>query len=138
MLSGVNDRRTIDDLLAEAQSSLQRLTPAAAAAAVDDGWLLVDIRSADIRAVEGTIPGAVHAPRTVLEWRVDPRSGFQEPAIAGREDRLILICSHGYSSSLAAVALRELGFPATTDVVGGFEAWRAAGLPVEDGAWPAT
>jgi rhodanese-related sulfurtransferase len=91
----------------------------------------VDVRASDLRTRNGRIPGAVHAPLNVLEWRVDPESGNQEPALAGKEDRLILICHEGYSSSLAAVRLQELGYPNTTDVIGGFTAWAAAGLPIE-------
>jgi len=123
-------RRNINDLLAAAQAERERLTPAAAAVAMADGWTLVDVRSADLRAQHGWIPGSVHAPLNVLEWRVDPASGYQEPALAGHEDRLVLICHEGYSSSLAGQRLRSLGYANTTDVAGGFVAWRAAGLPV--------
>ena len=124
-------RRNIDEVLAAARARLRRLTPAQAALAMRDGATLVDTRDSDVRSREGTIPGAVHAPLSVLEWRVDPDSGYQNPALAGKEDRLILICREGYSSSLAAVRLHELGFVNTTDVIGGFAAWEAAGLPVE-------
>ena len=110
---------------------MRRLTPAAAATAMREGATLVDTRDVDVRSRDGRIPGAVHIPLSVLEWRVDPTSGHQSPALAGREDRLVLICHEGYSSSLAAVRLHDLGFPNTTDVVGGFVAWVAAGLPVE-------
>ena len=123
-------RRNINEALAAAQAQLDRLTPEQAVERIGGGWTLVDVRAADLRARDGWIPGSVHAPLNVLEWRVDPESGVQEPALAGREDRLILICQEGYSSSLAAVRLRSLGFERTTDVVGGFTAWRAAGLPV--------
>ena len=124
-------RRTIDDVLAAAQARLRRLTPEQAADRVRDGWTLVDVRASDLRTRDGRIPGAVHAPLNVLEWRVDPESGSQEPALAGKEDRLILFCHEGYSSSLAAVRLHELGYPNTTDMIGGFSAWATAGLPVE-------
>lgn len=123
-------RKTIDELLAEARARLRRLTPGEAAGAMARGRLLVDTRSADALRRDGTIPGALHVPRTVLEWRVDPSSGHQSPAIAGREHDVILICEHGYSSSLAAATLHELGFTEATDVIGGFEAWAADGLPV--------
>jgi len=73
----------------------------------------------------------VHLPLSVLEWRVDPTSGHQSAALAGHEDDLILICHEGYSSSLAAVRLHELGFEKTTDVIGGLVAWAAAGLQVD-------
>jgi rhodanese-related sulfurtransferase len=124
-------RRTIADVLAAARSRLQRLTPEQAVDRMHDGWTLVDVRASDLRARDGVIPGAVHAPLNVLEWRVDPTSGAQDPALAGNEDRLILFCQEGYSSSLAAVRLHELGFGNTTDVIGGFTAWANAGLPVE-------
>ena len=96
-----------------------------------DGRVLVDMRDGDLRSRDGRIAGAVHIPLSVLEWRVDPTSGHQSPALAGHEDELILICHEGYSSSLAAVRLQQLGFDRTTDVIGGFVAWAAAGLPVE-------
>jgi rhodanese-related sulfurtransferase len=124
-------RRNITDVLAAAQARLARVTPQEAEARARDGWTIVDVRASDLRAEHGRIPGAVHAPLNVLEWRVDAASGHQEPALAGREDRLILICHEGHSSSLAAVRLHELGFANTTDVIGGFVAWRTAGLPVE-------
>jgi rhodanese-related sulfurtransferase len=128
---GRSKRRGIDEVLAAAQARLHRLTPAAAAAAVREGATLVDTRDGDLRTRDGRIPGSVHIPLSVLEWRVDPTSGHQSPELAGREDRLILICHEGYSSSLAAVRLHDLGFANATDVVGGFIAWAAAGLPIE-------
>lgn len=96
-----------------------------------EGSILVDTRDGDVRSRDGCIPDSVHIPLSVLEWRVDPTSGYQSAALAGGEDHLILICHEGYSSSLAAVRLHELGFGNTTDVIGGFVAWAAAGLPVE-------
>ena len=123
-------RRNINDVLSAAQAKLARLTPQEAAARMRDGWTLVDTRSEDIRARDGWIPDAVPLPLSVLEWRVDPASGHQHTGVAGREDRLILICHEGYSSSLAAIRLRELGYPNTTDVIGGAMAWVAAGLPI--------
>lgn len=124
------DRRTIDDVLAMAQARLRRLTPQAAHSAMRDGWILIDTRSSDERRADGVVPGSLHVPLSVLEWRVDPASGHQHPRIAGRERRLILLCAEGYASSLAAVRLHELGFTETTDVIGGFAAWRDAGLPI--------
>lgn len=129
-------RRNINEMLAAAQARLARLTPAQAAARMREGWTLVDVRATDLRARDGWIPESVHAPLNVLEWRVDPASGAQESALAGHEDRLILICHEGYSSSLAAVRLRELGFSDTTDVIGGFTAWAASGLPVHSYSGP--
>ena len=95
------------------------------------GATLVDTRDADHLSRDGRIPGSVHIPLSVLEWRVDPTSWHQSTDLAGREDRLVLICHEGHSSSLAAVRLHELGFTNTTDVIGGFVAWAAADLPVE-------
>ena len=118
-------------MLAAARARLRRLTPAEAAAAVRAGRILVDTRDGDVRDRDGRIPGAVHIPLSVLEWRVDPASGYQSAALAGHEDDLILICHEGYSSSLAAVRLHELGYENTTDVIGGFVAWSADGLPVD-------
>jgi len=124
-------RRGINEVLAAAQASLHRLTPAETAAAMREGAILVDTRDGELRSRDGAIPGALHIPLSVLEWRVDPTSGHQSADLAGHEHDLILICHEGYSSSLAAVRLRELGFADTTDVIGGFVAWSAAGLPVE-------
>jgi rhodanese-related sulfurtransferase len=124
-------RRTLDDLLADARARIRRLTPAQALAAQRAGALLVDTRSQDERARDGIVPGSLHVPRTVLEWRLDPESPWRNPHAEGGLDReVILLCAHGYSSSLAAATLVDLGFERAGDVEGGFEAWRAAGLPV--------
>jgi rhodanese-related sulfurtransferase len=124
-------RRGIDQILAESRARLRRFTAREAAAAMREGATLIDTRDGDLRSRDGRIPGSVHIPLSVLEWRVDPTSGHQSAALAGREDRLILICQEGYSSSLAAVRLHDLGFGNTTDVIGGFVAWTEAGLPVD-------
>jgi rhodanese-related sulfurtransferase len=124
-------RPTIDDLLAEARIGLDRLEPAAAQAAIEAGALLVDTRCEELRRADGIVPGSVHVPLSVLFWRLDPASGYDDPALSDLERQVILICAEGYSSSLAAATLRQLGFERATDVVGGFEAWRTAGLPVE-------
>jgi rhodanese-related sulfurtransferase len=92
-----------------------------------NGAVLVDLRSHDERSREGVIPGSVHVPRSVLEWRVDPGSGFANAHLAA-ELELILVCHEGYSSSLAAASARRLARERVADLVGGFEAWRAAGL----------
>lgn len=88
----------------------------------------MDLRSHEERARDGVIPGSVHVPRSVLEWRVDPDSGFSNQHVADRGLELILVCGEGYSSSLAAASLRELGCTRVADLVGGFHAWRDAGL----------
>jgi rhodanese-related sulfurtransferase len=125
-------RTTIHDLLATARGRLDRLAPEAAARAAADGdAVLVDIRSEHQRAQDGTIPGAVWHPRNVLEWRVDPASSHADPALSRDPGaRLVLVCNEGYQSSLAAATLQDLGFARATDLAGGFQAWRAAGLPV--------
>jgi rhodanese-related sulfurtransferase len=123
--------RTVDELLAEARSRLTRLDPDEAAAAIRDGALLIDIRSESQRAADGVVPGSLFVARNVLEWRCDPSSEHRDPRIEGRERQLILMCNEGYQSSLAAATLHELGLTRTTDLAGGFQAWRAAGLPVE-------
>jgi rhodanese-related sulfurtransferase len=126
------ERKTAAHLLAEAQHRIApRFQPDEAQRASEQGALLVDLRSQDERRREGVIPGSIHVPRSVLEWRVDPESGYANPSL-GLERQLILFCAHGYSSSLAAASLRQLGANLATDVVGGFDAWRAAGLPVRE------
>jgi rhodanese-related sulfurtransferase len=126
-------RQRIDDMLAEARARLDRVDAVAARDAVDrDGAILVDIRSDTQRAEEGVIPGAIHHPRNVLEWRLDPDSGTTDPELSGDLDRrVIIVCNAGYQSSLAAAVAQDLGFANATDLIGGFQAWRAAGLPVE-------
>jgi len=125
-------RSTINDLLESARARLDRLEPGAAhQAMVEDGAILVDTRCAELRQESGCIPGAVHVPLSVLYWRLDPASGYDDPRLSDPESRIVLVCAHGYSSSLAAATLRDLGFSRATDVIGGFEAWAAAGLPVE-------
>jgi rhodanese-related sulfurtransferase len=123
-------RKNIDDVLAEARSHLRRATPSQAFAALGHGAVLVDTRSQDLRERDGTIPGSVSIPLSVLEWRVDPDSPNADPTVNRLDAELILICAHGYSSSLAALRLQDLGFTRVTDVIGGFEAWRIAGSPV--------
>ena len=123
-------RQTIHDLLARTRARYRRLTPAEASAAMRAGALLIDTRTYTQRRRDGEIPGALVIDRTVLEWRVDPASGSTHPAIGGLDAPLILLCAQGYSSSLAVGTLLDLGASRVTDVVGGFEAWRAAGLPV--------
>jgi rhodanese-related sulfurtransferase len=125
--------RTIDDLLAEARSRLTRLSPAEAARHLARGAVLVDIRPAAQRAREGEVPGALIVERNVLEWRFDPASDARLPEATGYDVEVMVICSEGYTSSLAADALRSLGLTRATDVVGGFLAWAAAGLPTTGG-----
>jgi rhodanese-related sulfurtransferase len=121
---------TADDLLTEARLGLQRLEPSDAAAAISAGALLVDIRSELQRERDGIVPGSVFFPRNVLEWRCDPASPARDGRVCDRARRLIVMCDEGFQSSLAAANLKRLGFERATDVAGGFQAWRAAGLPV--------
>ena len=127
--------RTVDDLLAAARARLERVTPEAAARAVDErGALLVDTRPGWQRRDEGEIPGALVIERNHLEWRFDPTSGARIPEAVDHDVEVILFCSEGYSSSLAAASLQDLGLHRATDLVGGFKAWEAAGLPTRSGA----
>ena len=128
-LSRPSGARTIDDLLAEARARIERVTPHEAADRIAAGGLLVDIRPAAQRAWEGEVPGSLIVERNVLEWRFDPRSDARLPQATGYDVDVIVLCSEGYTSSLAADALRSLGLHRATDVIGGFSAWAAAGLP---------
>jgi rhodanese-related sulfurtransferase len=124
-------RRSVDELLAEARERIApRLHPEEAQRALESGALLVDLRSADERRRHGIVPGSLHIPRLVLEWRVDPDSGYTNPYITGLDRRLVLFCAQGFASSFAAASLRELGCTNATDMIGGFDSWKAAGLPV--------
>jgi rhodanese-related sulfurtransferase len=125
--------QTIEQMLAAARARLRRLEPREAAEAVADGALLVDIRPQWQRATEGAIPGALLIERNHLEWRLDPTSGATIPEATDHNIAVVVICSEGYTSSLAAATLQDLGLYRATDVIGGFRAWRAAWLPVVDG-----
>ncbi|MGW6129173.1 rhodanese-like domain-containing protein [Cellulomonas sp. NPDC055163] len=127
----IRPTRTIDDVLAAARARLRRLSPAEAAEAHARGAVLVDIRPAAQRAAEGTVPGALVIERNVLEWRLDPTSAHRVPIATDHDVQVVVLCSQGYTSSLAAAALLDLGLHRATDVVGGFEAWHRAGLPTE-------
>ena len=120
---------SIDELLAEARGGLTRLRPEAAFALLTDGAVLVDIRSLEQRIVEGEVPGAIIIGRNVLEWRLDPRSEARIPALARADARIIVMCSEGYASTLAAATLRRIGLHEATYLDGGFQAWKAASLP---------
>jgi rhodanese-related sulfurtransferase len=121
--------RGIDEILAAARARILRHTPVEAFALHREGAVLVDIRPAAQRATFGMIPEALVVERNVLEWRFDPRSDARLP-VADRYDLdVLVICQEGYTSSLAAASLRDLGLHRATDVIGGFVAWQAAGLP---------
>lgn len=123
-------RKTIDELLAQARAGLVRVGPHEAWDAVGAGALLLDIRSESQRAADGIVPNAIWLARNVLEWRCDPSCDAYDDRVGGLERRVIVMCDAGYQSSLAAATLQELGFVGATDLVGGYQAWRAAGLPV--------
>jgi rhodanese-related sulfurtransferase len=139
--------RSIEEILAAARARLARLTPQEAYAACAAGATLSDIRPAGQRAADGEVPGSVVIERNHLEWRLDPASDNRLPWVSGYDVQPIVICVEGYTSSLAAAALQDLGLALATDVVGGYQAWQADGLPtarpaertvvIAPGAWPA-
>ena len=131
-LAGVTgtEPRSIDVILEAARQRLRRLDPLAAHNAMSRGALLVDIRPNAQRLAEGSVPGALIVERNVLEWRFDPRSEARLPEATGFDLHLIVMCSQGYASSLAAASLQDLGLRRATDLAGGFLAWSQAGLPV--------
>ncbi|WP_369137500.1 rhodanese-like domain-containing protein [Modestobacter versicolor] len=123
----------IDDVLAASRAGVHRLTPHELVAAVAAGALVVDTRTESHRRVQGEFPGALVIDRTVLEWRLDPASPWRVPEATGPDLQVVVVCRHGYSSSLAAASLRSVGLHRATDLAGGVEAWVAAGLPMSDG-----
>jgi rhodanese-related sulfurtransferase len=126
-------RRTDEDLLADARARLGRLSPEETLAAQAAGAVLVDVRGDDQIRDHGSIPGAMRIPRNVLEWRADPSCAACDPRIARLDALIVIVCQQGFQSSLAASTLQDLGFRRATDLDGGFEAWLAAGLPIEKG-----
>jgi rhodanese-related sulfurtransferase len=120
---------TVDELLAAARARLDRVDPRQAAAEHEAGALLIDIRPSEQRRREGTIPGALIIERNVLEWRLDPTSAWRIAEARDHAVRVIIVCSEGYTSSLAAAALQDLGLTNATDLAGGFWGWQNAGLP---------
>jgi rhodanese-related sulfurtransferase len=127
----VRGRRPIDDLVRAARASLVRLTPAEAWAAAGAGAVIVDTRSEDERVEQGVVvPGALHHPLSVVHWRLDPAVPTRNPKLS-LDTHVVLVCRQGYSSSLAARLLQEVGFARATDVIGGIERWRRDGLPLD-------
>jgi rhodanese-related sulfurtransferase len=125
--------RGIEEMLVAARSRLTRLSPKEAYRAQLDGAVLVDIRPAAQREIWGEIPGALVIERNVLEWRLDPRSDARLDLADSYDIEVVVICQEGYTSSLAAAALQELGLYRATDLAGGFVAWFAIGLPTTGG-----
>lgn len=129
---GTADAPGIDELLERVRAAYERIEAVRAHEAARDGEaLLVDIRYAALRDRDGTIPGALVVERNELEWRLDPQGSHRLPEATGHDLRVVVICNEGYASSLAAESLHRLGLHRATDLIGGFQAWRAAGLPVQ-------
>ncbi|MFC8425960.1 rhodanese-like domain-containing protein [Streptomyces sp. NPDC057236] len=121
----------IDELLERVRAGYERVGPREAYEAARAGEaLLVDIRYAVLRDRDGLVPGALVVERNELEWRLDPRGSHRLPEATSHDLRIVVICNEGYASSLAAESLHRLGLHRATDLVGGFQAWREAGLPV--------
>lgn len=114
----------------DARAGVRRLDPHETRAAVAAGALLIDTRTERQRALQGDLTGAIVIDRTVLEWRLDPTSASRIPEAIGSDRQIVVVCRQGYSSSLAAASLRAIGLHRATDLVGGVEAWLAAGLPI--------
>ncbi|MFD8301925.1 rhodanese-like domain-containing protein [Streptomyces sp. NPDC059690] len=131
-MSGAGERPVgIDELLERVREGYDRVDPEEAYDAARAGEaVLVDIRYAALRERDGLIPGALVVERNELEWRLDPQGSHRLPEATGHELRVVVICNEGYASSLAAASLHSLGLHRATDLIGGFQAWRAAGLPV--------
>lgn len=128
-MSAPQRRDTLDEMLARARGRIRRLEPREAHEAASRGALIIDIRCSGDRDRDGVIPGSLHVPRTVLEWRLAPGSAWRSPHAPDLDQEVVVICDHGYSSSLAAATLVDLGLSRAGEVVGGFAAWRLAGLP---------
>ena len=122
--------RSIDEVLSEARGRLSRVSPQDAQARRLAGALLVDIRYELLRRRDGVIPGALIVERNELEWRLDPLCEYRLPQAEHHDLEVLVLCNEGYASSLAALSLQQLGLHRATDVIGGFQAWVDAGLPV--------
>ncbi|WP_155059274.1 rhodanese-like domain-containing protein [Streptomyces blattellae] len=130
--SGTSERPAgVDELLERVREGYDRIEPLAAYDAVQAGEaLLVDIRYAALRERDGLIPGALVIERNELEWRLDPQGSHRAPEATSHDLRVVVVCNEGYASSLAVASLHRLGLRRATDLVGGFQAWKGAGLPV--------
>ena len=121
----------LDRLVEACRGRIARVAPVDVAPALAAGAVLIDIRTDRQRRELGLVPGSIWYPRNCLEWRCVPGEEHLDPAVAGADGHVILMCLHGYQSSLAAALLRDLGVVHAGDLVGGFEGWVAAGLEVE-------
>jgi len=117
--------RSADDLVAEARERISRIAPADVDEVLDAGGLIIDIRPQQLRGEEGAFPGAIVIERNVLEWRLDPQGDHRISQVTGYDQPVIIVCSAGYASSLAAASLTDLGFSSAADLDGGYQAWRA-------------
>jgi rhodanese-related sulfurtransferase len=122
----MTDRPAIDELLDRARAGLDRVEPVDLATEVAGGAVVVDIRPLEQRTRDGELPGALVVGRDVLEWRLDPTCPRRLSVAVDADLRYILVCNEGYSSSLAAASLRELGLRRATDLAGGYQAWLAS------------
>jgi rhodanese-related sulfurtransferase len=122
------DIRGVAALVARSRAGVPRLSPEETLAAAARGALVVDTRTETQRREQGELPGALVIDRTVLEWRLDPASSSCIPEVTNYDVEIVVVCRQGYSSSLAAASLREVGLRRATDMIGGVEAWQRAGL----------
>ncbi|MGO1226773.1 MAG: rhodanese-like domain-containing protein [Brachybacterium sp.] len=129
--AGAPAPHSIDEVLEAARQGVHRLTPEDLLTAQAQGAHVIDIRSAATRESEGHLPGATVIERLVLEWRLDPSSAHRMADGPEHDDLVVVVCNEGYYSSLAARDLRDLGFHRATDLIGGFRAYRDAGLPIQ-------
>lgn len=121
---------TIAQMLEQARSRIDRATPEQTLQAIESGAIVIDLRCRESRETTGVIPGSIAIARSVLEWRCDPASEWSDERVAKPQHRVILVCEHGYSSSLAASTLRDLGFERVGDLIGGMQGWVEGGHPV--------
>jgi rhodanese-related sulfurtransferase len=129
--TAVSPSTTLDRLVDACRGRIARVQPADVAALLAAGGVLIDIRTDRQRRDRGVIPGSIWYPRNCVEWRCVPGTEHLDPAVARADGRVILFCLHGFQSSLTAALLRDLGVAEAGDLVGGFEGWVGAGLPVE-------
>ena len=127
-------RTTVHDLLWAARATIRRVAPDELIHELghDRPPIVVDTRTHTDRCRSGVIDGSIHIPRTVLEWHLDAANGYRHPAVTGLDDPLVLVCNGGYSSSLAAANLVQMGFTDVRDLIGGMRAWLLAGLPTAE------
>ena len=124
-----SQKSAISAHLDECRRHLDRVLARDLPAEIAQGALVVDVRPREQRERDGPLPGALVIDRNVLEWRLDPTSPHHAPEAGDPDRKIVVVCNEGYSSSLAARALQQIGLAKATDLVGGFQAWLAAGKP---------